>query len=148
MPAPSPVLTVCALELDWRSNFRFLPPNHHLGMSMKVETASYDPRGGRDRRDQGETGESKDVDPTGASPSRSDAIQEKGRKNPAAPEKKSTFSSVFGWIPENFTWSQLKPVIRCFLTAWVSLVFIIVRPVARSLGQVSANIQSRALEKD
>lgn len=43
----------------------------------------------------------------------------------------------FGWIPANFTWSKIKPVIRCALTAWVSIIFVVISKTERVLGQVS-----------
>ena len=113
---------------------------------MRTDPASYDPHGGDETIiETKEKPESQSADPADASPSSSDAIQEKGKENPPPPGKKLTLPSSLAWIPANFTWSQMKIVIRCSLTAWVSLVFSIVRPISRPLGQVSANIQSCAL---
>lgn len=111
---------------------------------METDPASGDPhRGDETIVELKEKPESQSIDPAGTNPSSSDAIQEKGQENPPPPEKKLTLPSSLAWIPANFTWSQLKLVIRCSLTAWVSVVFTIIRPLSRSLGQVSANIQSR-----
>ncbi|GBE78787.1 hypothetical protein SCP_0116800 [Sparassis crispa] len=43
----------------------------------------------------------------------------------------------FKWIPNNFTWSKLKIVIRCAIMAWVSLMFMIIPRLAKLLGQAS-----------
>jgi len=80
--------------------------------------------------------ESKSADPAGASSSSSDAVQGEKEENPP-PERKFALPSSLAWIPANFTWSQLKPVIRCSLNAWVALVFVILKQVSRPLGQVS-----------
>lgn len=83
--------------------------------------------------------ESQSADPVGANSSSSDVIQEKGKEIPPPPERKFTLPSSLAWIPANLTWSRLKPVIRCSLTAWVCVVFLVVRPLSRSLGQVGPN---------
>lgn len=69
-----------------------------------------------------------------------DTVQEKEKQEPPPAGGKFTVPSGLAWIPQNATWSKLKPVIRCSLTAWVALVLMIIRPVSRSLGQVSINI--------
>ena len=43
----------------------------------------------------------------------------------------------FGWIPANFTWSKLKPVIRCAVVCWVSGVLMIIPRTSNMMGQVS-----------
>lgn len=40
------------------------------------------------------------------------------------------------WIPPNFTWSKIKPVLRSALTAWISVLFFIIPSLERMLGQV------------
>jgi len=40
------------------------------------------------------------------------------------------------WIPRNWTWSNLKPVIRCSIVAWVSAVLFIIPRVELLMGQV------------
>ena len=79
-------------------------------------------------------------DAAGVSSSSSDATQEKGERNQPVPETKFTVPPSLAWIPPNLTWSKLKPVIRCSLTAWVSVVLMIVGPVSRKVGQVSTNM--------
>lgn len=112
---------------------------------MNTDPASYDSRGGDEiALERKEELESQRADPAGTSSSSSDAIQEKGKENPPPPERKFTLPPSLAWIPANLTWSQMKPVIRCSLTAWVSLVFTVVRPLSRSLGQVSAQKSYRA----
>jgi hypothetical protein len=41
------------------------------------------------------------------------------------------------WIPANFTWENLKPVIRCAVAAWISVVFFVIPAVANLTGQVN-----------
>lgn len=43
----------------------------------------------------------------------------------------------FAWIPANFTWSKLKPVIRCAVVCWVSAVLMIIPRTSSMMGQVS-----------
>ncbi|CAK5277324.1 unnamed protein product [Mycena citricolor] len=41
------------------------------------------------------------------------------------------------WIPGNFTWAKIKPVIRCSITAWLSLVLFLIPSVEVMLGNAS-----------
>jgi hypothetical protein len=58
-------------------------------------------------------------------------------KTERRPLFKLTFPSSLQWIPKNLTWSKMKPVIRCSLVAWISLLFMIIPKTAKMLGQVS-----------
>lgn len=69
-----------------------------------------------------------------------DVVQENEGQNPPRAQRKFAVPSGLAWIPPNATWSKLKPVIRCSLTAWVSVILMIIRPVSRRLGQVNSNI--------
>jgi hypothetical protein len=40
------------------------------------------------------------------------------------------------WIPSNWTWSKIKPVIRCAVAAWVAAVLFIYPKVEVWMGQV------------
>lgn len=57
-------------------------------------------------------------------------------------EKKSkpkwlTFlTSRLAWIPANWSFAKWKPVIRCALVAWISLVLYVIPAVEREMGQV------------
>ncbi|KAI0716122.1 hypothetical protein C8T65DRAFT_738161 [Cerioporus squamosus] len=42
-----------------------------------------------------------------------------------------------GWVPANFTWSKLKPVIRCAVVCWVSAVLMIIPRTSNLMGQGS-----------
>ena len=107
---------------------------------MKIDPSSYDPPGGDEIAvEPKEKSESGDPDAARASSSSSDDTHEKEAQNPPAAKRKFTVPPVLAWIPANLTWSKLKPVIRCSLTAWVSVVLMITRPVSRSLGQVSSS---------
>lgn len=41
------------------------------------------------------------------------------------------------WIPDNWKWSKIKPLIRCAIVAWVSVLFFVVKRLEILLGQVS-----------
>ena len=49
------------------------------------------------------------------------------------------------WIVKNLNWSKLKPVIRCAVVGWVSLVLFVIPKVEVLLGQVRASILSLPL---
>jgi hypothetical protein len=40
------------------------------------------------------------------------------------------------WIPKNWTWSNIKPAIRCAVAAWLSAVLFIIPAVEIYMGQV------------
>jgi hypothetical protein len=40
------------------------------------------------------------------------------------------------WVKDNWTWSKVKPVVRCAVAAWISLVLFVIPAVQRFLGQV------------
>ncbi|KAF8344985.1 hypothetical protein F5887DRAFT_968850 [Amanita rubescens] len=44
------------------------------------------------------------------------------------------------WIPANFTWEKLKPVIRCALAGWISVVVFVIPKSNAYMGQVSCPI--------
>ncbi len=46
------------------------------------------------------------------------------------------------WIPANWSWPKVKPVIRCAVAAWLSTVLFVIPPVERFMGQVSTDIRS------
>lgn len=69
-----------------------------------------------------------------------DVIQEEEERNTQPAARKFTVPKSLAWIPQNMSWSKLKPVIRCSLAAWVAAVLMIIGPVSRSLGQVGINI--------
>ena len=48
-----------------------------------------------------------------------------------------TLPQFLQWIPANFTWENLKPVIRCAVAAWIAVVFFVIPAVANLMGQVS-----------
>ncbi|KAF8629340.1 hypothetical protein AX15_003501 [Amanita polypyramis BW_CC] len=41
------------------------------------------------------------------------------------------------WIPANFTWSNMKPVIRCAIAAWVSGILFVIPGLEKIMGQGS-----------
>lgn len=119
----------------------FHPPPHLLPSTTRTSSDSFDmevdqpPSEPRKVDEVVEPGEKLDSPSAGPSSSSSDIAQEKEEEAPP-PENKFTVPSSLAWIPANFTWTQLKPVIRCSLTAWVSLLCMILPRVARPLGQV------------
>jgi hypothetical protein len=60
--------------------------------------------------------------------------------NVAVPEAKSSrvikWPTMFAWIPKNLSWPHAKDIFRCTLTAWVSLILILIKPVIVELGIV------------
>lgn len=104
-------------------------------MDMKTDQPPPDQRVGDEITELDEKKEAHSPDPAGASSSGSDAVQEKREETPP-PGRKFTLPSSLAWIPANSTWSHLKPVIRCALMAWVSIMFTILNEVAHPLGQV------------
>lgn len=103
---------------------------------METDPTPREPRIGDEIAEPEEKLETHSTDPKGASTPSIDAVQEKEDEKPP-PERKSKLPSSLAWIPANLTWDRLKPVIRCSLTSWVALVFMILPGVARPLGQVS-----------
>lgn len=45
----------------------------------------------------------------------------------------------FGWITGRFNLYDLRPVLRCSLSMWISLLLVIIPKSRNILGQVSAN---------
>ncbi|KIP04314.1 hypothetical protein PHLGIDRAFT_493842 [Phlebiopsis gigantea 11061_1 CR5-6] len=41
------------------------------------------------------------------------------------------------WIPANWAWSKVKPVIRCAIVAWISILFVIIPKTEVTLGTAS-----------
>ncbi|KAG5644456.1 hypothetical protein DXG03_008355 [Asterophora parasitica] len=41
------------------------------------------------------------------------------------------------WVPENYTYVKMKPVIRCAVAAWIALILFLIPPVQRFFGQAS-----------
>jgi len=56
--------------------------------------------------------------------------------SPAKVPKSFMLPAQLQWIPRNWTWSKLKPVIRCSIVAWVSSVLFIIPRVEFLMGQV------------
>ena len=40
------------------------------------------------------------------------------------------------WIPDNWSWSRMKPLIRCAIMAWLSVLFFVIKRLEILLGQV------------
>lgn len=53
---------------------------------------------------------------------------------------RSSMALRLQWIPDNFTATQLKPVVRSALCAWVSVVLLVIARVEDVMGQVSLSI--------
>ncbi|KAF8186290.1 hypothetical protein BJ912DRAFT_852397 [Pholiota molesta] len=51
----------------------------------------------------------------------------------------------FAWVSRNLTWTQIKPVIRCALVAWISTVLFVIPAVERKMGTASFLILVAAL---
>ena len=56
------------------------------------------------------------------------------RKRRRLPELK--WPKCLAWIPANMTWTKWKPVIRSAVSAWLSVIFLVIGPVENAMGQV------------
>ena len=138
----SPLCAGLNLELDVSASA--FAPNHHWAppypSGMKTNQSTVD----GEITEADEKPGRPDTDPTGTDSSDSEpVVQEKAQEN-APPKKSFTLPSSLAWIPANSSWSKLKPVIRCSLAAWVSLVLMVISAVSRPLGQASTTYR-RAL---
>jgi len=50
--------------------------------------------------------------------------------------------SFWKWIPANWTWSKIKPVIRCAVAAWIAAILFIIPRVQIFMGRVRRFILS------
>jgi Putative ER transporter, 6TM, N-terminal len=62
------------------------------------------------------------------------------RKHPSWSMLPSKVPSSLQWIPDNFTLSKIKPVIRCSVAAWVSSILFVIPKVEVWIGQVCIGI--------
>lgn len=63
-------------------------------------------------------------------------------KSASALARKMKLPETLQWIPENWTWSKIKPVIRCAVAAWIATVLFVIPRVQIFLGQVRDYITS------
>ncbi|KAJ3517352.1 hypothetical protein NLJ89_g569 [Agrocybe chaxingu] len=49
----------------------------------------------------------------------------------------TAFTSYFGWVGTNWTWSKLKPVVRCAIVGWISTVLFVTPKIEIFMGQAS-----------
>ncbi|KAF9521875.1 hypothetical protein CPB83DRAFT_840925 [Crepidotus variabilis] len=80
------------------------------------------------------SGEFKASDEESSTSSSSSGKEAKGAINNAILEW-STANS--GWVKQNWTWSKLKPALRCAVVGWASIVLFVIPAVERRLGQAS-----------
>ena len=73
----------------------------------------------------------------------STAKEKKGHKEPEKSPKLSLGQWILkkspidlSWIPANWNWSKIKPVIRSAIEAWVSVIFFIIPRTEVIMGQV------------
>lgn len=59
----------------------------------------------------------------------------RSRKKPRTLDALKNFFDV-GWITCNFSLTRFKPVIRCTVAAWISLLFLIIPKLENAMGQV------------
>ncbi|KAF5312520.1 hypothetical protein D9619_003562 [Psilocybe cf. subviscida] len=72
------------------------------------------------------------------SPKENCSAQKKTKSRPKPKPKWLTFlTSRLEWVPANWTFAKWKPVIRCALVAWISLVLFVIPAVEREMGQAS-----------
>ncbi|KAJ7074309.1 hypothetical protein C8F01DRAFT_17912 [Mycena amicta] len=69
-------------------------------------------------------------------PQSSDTRSEASDKPALAPTGiRLDWPSSLRWVPDNFTWAQVKPAIRCAIAAWLSAVLFLIPRVEVVLGQ-------------
>lgn len=42
----------------------------------------------------------------------------------------------FAWVPNNWTWSKIKPVIRNAINGWLAVILLVIPSVEKAMGQV------------
>ena len=57
-------------------------------------------------------------------------------KSKAGGSSDATLPSSLRWIPANFTWSKIKPVIRCSIAASLAVILFVIPTVELVMGQV------------
>ncbi|PPQ64930.1 hypothetical protein CVT26_015650 [Gymnopilus dilepis] len=57
---------------------------------------------------------------------------------------KSYLSKKYAWIPQNWTWCKLKPVIRCALAGWISVVLFVIPEVGMTMNSAGFLILTAA----
>jgi hypothetical protein len=73
----------------------------------------------------------------GGSSSSDEACKDGGKVEDTKTEaRKFAIPKSLAWIPANANWSKMKPVIRSALSAWLSLVLLLIGPVQQTMGQV------------
>jgi len=59
-------------------------------------------------------------------------------QKPSKPPSTFQLPDQLKWIPANWSWPKLKPVLRSALSAWICVLLIVINPSMRLLGQVSS----------
>lgn len=62
---------------------------------------------------------------------------EKASVDPTPTKQKRQWPASLGWVQNSLNFQAMKPVIRCWITLWVGLIFILVLSVERWLGNAA-----------
>lgn len=74
---------------------------------------------------------------SGQSPDKSQEGSLPGTSTPKAESRTGLkLPANLQWIPANWTWSKIKPVIRCAVAAWIAAVLFIIPRAEVFMGQV------------
>jgi hypothetical protein len=56
---------------------------------------------------------------------------------PVSGKEKMKWPKRMQWIPTNFSWPKMKPVIRCAIACWIAVVLFVIPKVEIWMGNVS-----------
>lgn len=127
------------LDISWRTNLRYDPrlgdedgdeahtPDHGATLRhVRIETPSQ---------------RASPVDSGHGSREKPSAASDRHRQGPGRASRSWTFIVKhfpldLAWIPNNWSWSKIKPIIRAWVQGWISVIFMVIPRVESVLGQV------------
>ncbi|CCM03488.1 uncharacterized protein FIBRA_05622 [Fibroporia radiculosa] len=125
------------IDISWRHNLRFDP---RLGDEDNDEHADEAP--GSDRRHSDFSRHVRIETPARSTPAPSDRTDSRSSRRLAPLRRLAAalvrnFPMDLQWIPANWAWLKFKPVIRSSILGFVSVMFMVIAPVQRVLGQAT-----------
>ncbi|KAF9813949.1 hypothetical protein IEO21_05385 [Rhodonia placenta] len=136
------------LDISWRTNLRYDPrlgdedgdeahtPDHGATLRhVRIETPSQ---------------RASPVDSGHGSREKPSAASDRHRQGPGRASRSWTFIVKhfpldLAWIPNNWSWSKIKPIIRAWVQGWISVIFMVIPRVESVLGQATFLILVAAL---
>ncbi|KAH9924008.1 uncharacterized protein B0H18DRAFT_1120090 [Fomitopsis serialis] len=134
------------IDISWRHNLRYdprlgdededeaaygsyhvprdIPPLRHV----RIETPSWGPGGSQGRSSPSDTEKQ---------PQRRERRSCGQHMNALRQTAARYFPIDLAWIPANFSWPKIKPIVRSFVMAFISVVFMVLSPVEDVTGQAS-----------